>query len=327
MPGNGIMSARPDFYNNTGIGTDASIGEPLDYECIYNSFPQFPVLNNGALLAIANTARSTAQAYASTDWAYQRNTESNRVSYDNQTAQIAATMEQGELGRDYDAESVASQNKYAVGQAILGGAAGAAVGGAKGAAVGVAGGAAQAVMQILQNNENLAMRTSHSIESERISTGLSATLRNNNHTLASYSARGDYENQIAALNARSQEIQMTPPSLQGQLVGDFLKIFQGKSFQLVWKTLHDGEIARIGEFWLRYGYAIHSYLKPPTNLHCMSKFTYWKMLETYVSANIPEYYKNVIRGMFEKGVTVWQNPNDIGKVDLATNTPLTGIGY
>ena len=40
---------------------------------------------------------------------------------------------------------------------------------------------------------------------------------------------------------------------------------------------------------------------------------------------MPETYKQAIRGILEKGVTVWSNPNDIGNIDTADNEPLEGI--
>jgi hypothetical protein len=58
----------------------------------------------------------------------------------------------------------------------------------------------------------------------------------------------------------------------------------------------------------------------------MSKFTYWKLSETYISAaNMPESFKQTIRGIFEKGVTVWADPTYIGNTDIADNVPLDGI--
>ena len=84
----------------------------------------------------------------------------------------------------------------------------------------------------------------------------------------------------------------------------------------------------IGEYWLRYGYAVRQFLKPPRDLHCMNNFTYWKMAETYLTcASADEGAKDVIRGIFEKGVTVWANPDNIGRIDIADNTPLPGIPY
>ena len=60
----------------------------------------------------------------------------------------------------------------------------------------------------------------------------------------------------------------------------------------------------------------------------MSKFTYWKMHELYVrSAKCPEEFRLTIKGIFEKGVTVWKSPDDIGVVDYFDNEPLSGISY
>jgi hypothetical protein len=61
-------------------------------------------------------------------------------------------------------------------------------------------------------------------------------------------------------------------------------------------------------------------------LKVMSKFTYWKLTETYFqSSTMPESFKQIIRGIFEKGVTVWSNPDYIGVTDTADNTPIGGI--
>ena len=60
----------------------------------------------------------------------------------------------------------------------------------------------------------------------------------------------------------------------------------------------------------------------------MSKFTYWKMSETYIGgAHIPENYRQALRGIFEKGFTIWDNPNDMNNpdFDIATNKPLSGV--
>jgi hypothetical protein len=60
----------------------------------------------------------------------------------------------------------------------------------------------------------------------------------------------------------------------------------------------------------------------------MTKFTYWKMTEAYISSSmVPEGHKQVLRGIMEKGFTVWANPADIGEIDIADNAPLAGVSY
>jgi hypothetical protein len=95
-----------------------------------------------------------------------------------------------------------------------------------------------------------------------------------------------------------------------------------------WKMIDDANIAIVGEYWLRFGYAIQRFMHIPSTLSVMSKFTYWKMTQTYIaSAGMPESFKQVIRGIFEKGVTVWVTPSDIGNVDHADNAPIVGDYY
>jgi len=90
--------------------------------------------------------------------------------------------------------------------------------------------------------------------------------------------------------------------------------------------LQPAVMAAIGEFWLRYGYAINRFGRMPANFRVMEKFTYWKLRESYItSASMPEQYKQTIRGIFEKGVTVWTNAADMGYIDIADNAPLTGV--
>ena len=92
------------------------------------------------------------------------------------------------------------------------------------------------------------------------------------------------------------------------------------------RRIDDGTLTRIGEFWLRYGYAMNIPTKVPKNLQCMTNFTYWKMQETYLySTTCPEGFRQSIRGIFEKGVTVWSDPDRIGKTDFADNEPLPGV--
>ena len=59
----------------------------------------------------------------------------------------------------------------------------------------------------------------------------------------------------------------------------------------------------------------------------MSNFTYWKMQQVQVNGTLPELFKETIRGIFEKGVTVWTNPNNINNIDLADNDIVEGVRY
>jgi hypothetical protein len=122
---------------------------------------------------------------------------------------------------------------------------------------------------------------------------------------------------------------MIQPSVSGQMGGETLNYVNGRfEIGVRYKIPDLAAITRIGEYWLRYGYAIRNFIVPPANLMVMEKFTYWKMQETYITtAPMPETFKQTIRGIFEKGVTVWASPAYIGNIDIADNAKLPGIEY
>jgi hypothetical protein len=85
-------------------------------------------------------------------------------------------------------------------------------------------------------------------------------------------------------------------------------------------------LATIGDYWLRYGYAVQRSTILPPDLAVMDRFTYWECAEVYIrSSRVTEAHKQMLRGILEKGVTVWKSAADIGMVDPAANRRLTGI--
>jgi hypothetical protein len=183
-----------------------------------------------------------------------------------------------------------------------------------------------------------AINTNQANQSNAISTGLSGGVnrsqtanmgyvRDTNLDLARFSANGDYANAIAGVNAKVQDAKLTQPTTSGQVGGDaFLLSTYRWGVELKVKMVQPAVMNAIGEFWLRYGYAVNRFTTMPASLMVMDRFTYWKCKEVYLTAsNCPETFKQALRGIFEKGVTVWKNPADIGNIDTAENEPLAGV--
>lgn len=157
---------------------------------------------------------------------------------------------------------------------------------------------------------------------------LGSVIAQSNLSLANYAAKGDYQNAIAGINAQVQQMQLTPPTTSGALGGDMFNLSNGIMGVLVrFKTCAPSALRSAGEYMLRYGYFVQRFITPPASLECMEKFTYWQMQEAYVRGTLPEEYRLTIKGMFERGVTVWAQPEYIGVTDWADNDPLPGIGY
>lgn len=188
--------------------------------------------------------------------------------------------------------------------------------------------AANTANQIATNAAATSQANAYASGATALGNQLNAVVSQANYGLASYAAQGDYQNAIAGINAQVQQMQLTPPTTSGALGGDMFNLSNGIMGVLVrFKTCAPSALRAAGEYMLRYGYFVQRFITPPASLECMEKFTFWQMQEAYVRGTLPEEYRLTIKGMFERGVTVWNKPEYIGVTDWADNEPLPGIGY
>lgn len=342
IPPNDRLMFIPLAYNGTLENTlDPENGEGWDASLAIRNLPRLPATADNAGLAYASQANSIAQQKTAAQWGQTRALAGNANSYDNSMLSAGYGLAQNANTQAGQTNSLNSQNAYNVQRmgvnalaSVGGGALGGLTGGPGGAAIGTVGGAASALGNALatsMSNEQataqlaIAQRTSQN--SANMAYEESTTISGNNRGLADWAARGDYAQSIAAIDAKVQDLELTPPAMVGQFGGDLMTLINDR-FGVACRVrmLTSGPMRRIGEYWLRYGYSLNMFSSIPSDFACMSKFTYWKLSETYiVNSSAPEFFKQAIRGIFEKGVTVWVNPDDIGKIDIADNVPLNGI--
>jgi hypothetical protein len=316
-----------------GKGLIRDGGEFLDMATGIFNFPTFSVLNDGYQLYLANNRNGLAYQYSSADWSQQRATMGMNTSYDQASAGIGAANESNRIGVNAAIQSTGISNETAamsMGVNAINSIGRGAAGGLTGLAGGLAGaatGGLQTAIGINSANRQLGVSTGASNAQTANSTGLSSYVRDSNLGLAQAANHGDYQNQIAGIQAKVQDAKMIQPTTAGQVGGDaFLLARYQIGYDLRVKTMSPDAMAQVGDYWLRYGYRVNRFTKIPKSLKVMTRFTYWKLKESYViSSQCPEMYKQVIRGIFEKGVTVWSIPTDIGNVDLADNDPLPGV--
>ena len=188
--------------------------------------------------------------------------------------------------------------------------------------------AANTANSVATNAAQTSQANSYAQRAQQIQGTSSALMAGQNYRLATRFAEGDYENTIAGINAQVQQMQMTPPTTSGAAGGDSFNLANGIMGVLVrFRTCAPSALRSVGEFMLRFGYFVQRFITPPASLQCMEKFTYWQMQECYVRGMLPEQARLAIKGMFERGVTVWDRPEYIGVTDWADNDPLPGIGY
>lgn len=299
--------------------------------------------------AAANTSRENVM------YSNANSTEATRRGNAARSALTAISTNQAQYANMVGRETAMGQASVADARGIFGVAesvaSGAASGGAGGAAISAVTGVASLGADMWARHESIriANDASQKVSNAGISaanasaeqqnalssslTGLSNATANdiadNNASLAKYAANGDYANAIAGINAQVQQMQLTPPTVAGQAGGDTFNLSNGiMGLQLKFKTCEPSALVAAGEYFLRYGYFVQRFITPPKDLKCMTKFTYWKMAEAYISSShMPEQYRMTIKGIFEAGTTVWSKPADIGTIDYADNNPLTGISY
>ena len=129
---------------------------------------------------------------------------------------------------------------------------------------------------------------------------------------------GKYAAMAAILDSRnSAPIECCPYS--GNPTQDYMK---NRGVQIKVKTQSDSAIRQTGDIFARFGYTLNQIWDVANSgLKLMKHFTYWKAKEIWV--NDAEASNNsintFIRNMFLNGVTVWNDPTKIGKVNVYTN--------
>lgn len=346
IPPNQRVVWWPREYNSR-VSAETSVesadsGQGLANGVGITNFPTLAIVNNGAIAYLAANAHSISFGATAADWAQQKAMRGNQLGYDQATAgmdantaltenSLAAQRKALNIGNTLSGQQAAMNSIQTAGGSAIGGAA---VGGLPGALVGGAGGLTAGVignigtmMQQNANNQQYNASAAGARGANSIMNANGAYIRDTNKTTADWAARGDYENEIRGQNARLRDAQLTPPSIAGQVGGEALNLLNYQNGITVdWMMPDQASIKVIGDFWLRYGYAIGRFTRIPNDLMVMDKFTYWKMKETYVTAaNVPESVKQSMRGILEKGVTVYSSPDYIGNVDMSDNKPIKGI--
>lgn len=101
---------------------------------------------------------------------------------------------------------------------------------------------------------------------------------------------------------------VTIAASQGDAIPD---IWGVRGLQVRVMTQSPDVIRRCGDAFLQYGYTLRQNVENPTLL-IKSKFTYWRGDALIYAISAPARAVNIIRDMFETGVTVWRDPDTIG---------------
>jgi len=192
--------------------------------------------------------------------------------------------------------------------------------------------------QTSNTNDCMTTQTANTTNCERMNANNDAATMNANaaRTRGTSVANSGYTRQVSVLNAkevlenaydkakgRYDDARNASPESFGTYSGSVAPDYmETRGIQIKVRTQNDGAIRQAGDMFARYGYALNQMWDVrESGLKLMKHFTYWKASDIWVddmqSSN--NAVNRSIEAMFMKGVTVWNNPDEIGRVNIYAN--------
>lgn len=112
------------------------------------------------------------------------------------------------------------------------------------------------------------------------------------------------------------------PYEQGSYSGDMMQdAYERRGVRVNIRTQNDAAIAQAGDAMLRFGYALHRIWDMSNGFHYGKHFTYWRADDIWINegTGLAGNAVNEIGDILMKGVTVWRNPDEIGKISIYDN--------
>ena len=138
-------------------------------------------------------------------------------------------------------------------------------------------------------------------------------------TTADANANRAHDTAYSAVQAAFDQASTRPPIVYGSRSGAH-PVTRPRALIAQIVKQPKGAIACAGDAFLRYGYMLHQQWQIE-KLQVMKHFTYWKLEEVWCSgaADVLEGAQQAIKDIMTAGVTVWSDPNEIGKVSIHDN--------
>lgn len=153
--------------------------------------------------------------------------------------------------------------------------------------------------------------------------GMDAAMTNSR--IAQMQAETDYQSAMLALQAQEQSAQMVSPGLSGCAAGPGLLFKYGYTSGIRVRTKRPqhkyAQNARL--YMQRFGFPVQEYVDVPADLCLMTLGTYWQMpANTIAVLTGTEQVRDTVRGIFARGVMVWSDPGLIMGADFTHNLPI-----
>lgn len=192
--------------------------------------------------------------------------------------------------------------------------------------------------QTTHNNDCITQQTKNTTDCEEANTNNDSATMNGNaaRTRATSVANSGYTRDVGILNAkeilenafdkakgRYDDARNLSPQPFGTYSGDASPDYmETRGIQVKVRTQSDGAIRQAGDMFARYGYALNQIWDiRESGLTLMKHFTYWKASDIWVDdrQSSTNAVNRSIEAMFMHGVTIWSNPDEIGRVSIYDN--------
>lgn len=282
------------------------LGDNLDTALWITELPRFAFTSDGYLSWLANSAHSRAWSYQNNDWNYHKGTLQRELAFNQ-------ANESRELAYQQDIATRNQADYQRLNRSIMTGVGGISLQDPLGS-----------IGRVVQTAGNYAMdqavadlSRSQAFETNQLARQQAFA----NNALAGYALRGDYQQTIASLAATQRDAEITPPSVVGSAGGNGWNYACGMlGFRTTIKVPTAGQEQVLVGYFKRFGYTINELMDMPRDLRLMKKFTYWRLQESFITGDATESARQTIRGIFERGTTVWGNPEDIQAYEYGTST-------
>lgn len=303
-------------------------GETLDNALIWDDFPQISIVNDSYQQYLASNANSLRYQRSAAQWGLEKSNANANTSYDNANRSLdAAAANQAAAYRQQ-----AQISKYSMGNLVQNQMMQVYNSMPRDLKAGLNGLTQANVGRIIETTVNAANGSMANELGNLQFQNTQAAQQGNidaNYALQKWAAKGDYQQAIASINASVRDARILPPTQSGTMSGGFFANLMGwglPSWFITGHTLMTDQQNRIADYWFRYGYSVAEYMNIGRNFLLNNRMTYWKCADTTItSLEADEGVREGIRGIFEKGVSIWKYASDIYNTSaLLDNAPSSG---
>ena len=168
---------------------------------------------------------------------------------------------------------------------------------------------------LTQNSVNISL----GVASEGLSLlGSGAMLANPTTAIAGASGIVSSALSVSETIASVYQHSLQPNSAQGSVNGGDINVCSGKNGFFFYKMSIKQEYASIiDDYFSMFGYKVNSVKTP--NITGRSNWNYVKTINCNFDGDIPQQHMNIIKNMFDNGVTLWHSPSTMYNYSLSNN--------